>query len=87
LAFLYARQASEIPLPEDQLFVDAGAYRWRALDELATAAYYMGRESLGADALRRLLTENHAPPSEAHRLRANLHFYRQRGWLMDLFGF
>jgi glycosyltransferase involved in cell wall biosynthesis len=38
LAYMFARRASEIPLPPDRLFVDITHYRWRATDELALAA-------------------------------------------------
>ncbi len=38
-AYPFARAASEIPRPDDILFVDDSVYAWRALDELAIAAY------------------------------------------------
>ncbi len=41
LAHLYAQQAARMPRPADILFVDAGVYAWRSLDELAVSAFYV----------------------------------------------
>ncbi|MFN7572006.1 MAG: glycosyltransferase [Betaproteobacteria bacterium] len=47
-AYPFASAAVKTPLPGDALFLDPGMYGWRALDELAVAAYHAGhvRESL-----------------------------------------
>lgn len=42
-AYLYARQATELPLSTDRLFVESAAYTWACKDELALAAFYTGR--------------------------------------------
>lgn len=84
LAWVYAHAAVAIPMPDDLLFVDAATYQWRALDEYAIACFYVGRLDAGAEALRRLLTEGHAPLEELDRLWANAGHYRAAGHLADL---
>lgn len=78
-AYVYAKHASEMTQPQDRLFVDQATYTWRALDEVAISAFYVGtaeaRQSgrIAADAL---LTVNSAvPESERHRIRRNRDFY------------
>jgi tetratricopeptide (TPR) repeat protein len=79
-AYLYAKHASELTQPNDRLFVDGATYTWRALDEVAISAYYVGTENakrVGADASRRLLVIDSAlPTSERDRIKANAQFYR-----------
>lgn len=75
LAHLYAQQAARLPQPADTLFVDAGVYAWRALDELAVSAFYVQALDQGREALQRLLSERRFPASEAQRLQANRRFY------------
>ena len=75
LGHLYARQASALAPPPDLLFVDLSVYRWRALDELATCAYYVGAYHEGRAAIERLLSEGHLPASERARVEANLRYF------------
>ena len=75
LAFIYAQHAASLPRPSDGLFVDEAAYAWRALDEVAIAAFYAGRTTEGRDALQRLLTDERVPLHERPRLVANGVFY------------
>lgn len=75
LGYLYARQAATIPRPPDMLFVDEGAYTWRALDELGTCAFYVGASVDGRRAIERLLSEGKLPASERARVESNLGFY------------
>jgi len=42
-AYLFARRAVELPHQQDGLFIDDDAYTFRRHDELAVAAYYVGR--------------------------------------------
>lgn len=79
LAFLYARAAAEIPLPDDQLFVDATVYQWRALDEVAISAWYVRRYREGAEALARLLEGRHFPEEERVRIEGHVEHYRRLG--------
>jgi hypothetical protein len=78
LACLYARQAAAIPRPDDRLFVDEATYAWRALDELATSAWYVQARDEGRRAAERLLAEQRYPESERARIESNARFYRDR---------
>lgn len=73
-AELFARAAAAIPQPDDTLFVDNSVYRWRALDELAIAAYYVGKRAESRALNERLLAEGHVPESDRPRILANLEF-------------
>ncbi len=74
LAYLFASRAVQTPLPEDILFLDQSVYDWRALDELAVAAYWLGeyRESLEAN--ERLLREGKLPEDQIARVEENREF-------------
>jgi hypothetical protein len=56
------------------LFVDGSVYEWRALDELAIAAYYVGKFRESIDLNLRLLAEGRLPDAERPRIAANLGF-------------
>jgi glycosyltransferase involved in cell wall biosynthesis len=78
LAYLYAKHACGLPPPPDRLFVDQSAYTWRALDELAISAFYVGSSEArrdGAQAAERLMTEGALPASEMDRVAKNRAFY------------
>ena len=79
LAHLYARQAAAVPYPKDGLFVDTAVYAWRALDELAVSAYYIGAQEDGKAALQKLLAENRFPEHERARIENNRVFYGLNG--------
>lgn len=67
--YLVAYRASSIPFPEeDRLFVDASAYRWRALDELAICASQLGNHQEAMSACHRLLTPPHLPFDQRERV-------------------
>jgi glycosyltransferase involved in cell wall biosynthesis len=74
-ALLYARAALAVPVPDDLLFVDVATYAWRALDELAIAAWYAGAHDEGRRAAERLLAEGRFPASERPRIERNLGYY------------
>jgi hypothetical protein len=78
LAYLFARRATEIPRPDDILFVEHGWYEWQALDELAVSAYWMGayRESL--ECCEQLLDGGKLPEAHRERVTANRGFARDR---------
>ncbi|MFF0199475.1 glycosyltransferase [Streptomyces sp. NPDC005017] len=78
LAHLFARRAAELPRPDDILFVEQAWYDWRALDELAVAAYWTGayRESL--EACEQLLDGGRLPGEHRERVLANRDFARGR---------
>lgn len=77
-AYPFARAASDIPKPNEILFVDESVYAWRALDELGVAAYHSKRYAEGLAACERLLRENVLPASEKARVEANLAFCRDK---------
>jgi tetratricopeptide (TPR) repeat protein len=77
-AYLYAKHASEMTKPNDRLFVDEACYTWRALDEVAICAYYVGTpeaHSVGSAAVSRLLASTTLPESELTRVSRNRTFY------------
>ena len=75
LAHLYALRASRIKKTEDLLFVDASVYEWRALDELASSAWYAGALEDGRMASEQLLAEGKFPEAERARIESNSKFY------------
>jgi glycosyltransferase involved in cell wall biosynthesis len=77
-AFVYARQAAEMPLPQGEiLFVPDAIYNFVALDELGATAFAAGRPELGYLACKKLLEEGRAPKSEIERVQQNYNQYLQ----------
>ncbi|MEP7276814.1 MAG: glycosyltransferase [Betaproteobacteria bacterium] len=76
LALLFARAAAATPRPPDQLFVEDAVYAWRALDEVAIAAWHAGARDEGRAAAQRLVAEAHFPASERDRIEKNLAWYQ-----------
>jgi len=75
-AFVYARQAAEMPLPQGEiLFVPDAIYKFVALDELGATAYAAGRPELGFLACKKLLEENRVPQTEIPRIQQNYNQY------------
>lgn len=71
MAHLFACAAKELPLPEhDLLWVDEGAYKWKALDEYALSAHRIGKLEEARVANERLLTL--VPEREVTRIQNNL---------------
>jgi hypothetical protein len=57
MGYLFARQAAAVPVPVgDRMFVDNDIYTWRALDEQAVCASWIGRKTETFELCRRLLT-------------------------------
>jgi glycosyltransferase involved in cell wall biosynthesis len=76
LAFLYAKMASDIPFPQDDiLFVSEDVYKYGILDEIAATAFYAGKPHMGYAACKKLLAENRLPESEVDRVQNNLNQY------------
>ena len=64
LGYLFAERAAEIRLPnEDILFVDDDVYNWRAIDEQAVCASWIGKNEESFMLCRRLLARNDLPDS------------------------
>jgi len=75
LALLFARIAAATPRPADQLFVEDAVYAWRALDELAIAAWHGGARDEGRAAAQRLLAERRFPAVDRERIEKNAAWY------------
>ncbi len=72
LGHLFARMAAEIPLPAaDKLFVHADVYAWRALDEQAVCASWLGLWAETFDICQRLLPRDDIPAEDRTRIVAN----------------
>jgi len=74
LAHLFARASTQIPRPDDLLFIDESCYEWRATDEFAIASYYCGDYAASKQANEDLLASSTLPESERARVEANLQF-------------
>ena len=62
LGYLFAERAAQIPLPEeDILFVRADVYAWRATDEQAVCASWIGKHAEAFTLCRRLLARPDIP--------------------------
>lgn len=74
-ALAFAKAALDIPRPDDILFLDAGSYSWRPLDEYAIAAYWIGKH---ADCLRAcntlLAPDSGLPEVQRERVEKNRQF-------------
>jgi len=77
-AFTFAKEAVRLRHPSGALFVSTHVYEWSALDELATAAFWIGdyEESLRASIT--LLQGNKYPPDMKTRLEQNVDFIHKR---------
>ncbi|RFF29561.1 glycosyltransferase [Wenzhouxiangella sediminis] len=75
-AHLFARRAAATPRPDDILFVDAGAYQWRAHDELAVASYWLGDTETARTLAEQLLKNPNLPETERPRIQKNLQFFQ-----------
>jgi hypothetical protein len=74
LGYLFAQRAAEIPLPEEDLFVlgyFAEIYAWRATDEQAICASWIGRHAEAFTLCRRLLARHDIPEGDRQRIAAN----------------
>lgn len=75
----FASAAHATRRPDDVLFVDEAVYAWRAADELAVSAYWVGRYAEARRLNEELLRGDKLPSSERSRVEANLAFCVQRG--------
>ena len=71
-AYLFAESAAKIPLPEeDRIFVSADVYAWRATDEQAVCASWIGKRAEAFTLCRRLVARPDIPDSDRRRMAAN----------------
>ncbi|MGB3917855.1 MAG: glycosyltransferase [Thiothrix litoralis] len=73
-AYLYALAASDIPMTDDLLFVARNVYEWQAKDELAIAAYWIGRYQQCANLCDQMLSNPNLPEAARTRIQANLDY-------------
>lgn len=72
LGYLFAVGAAEIPLPEDDVIVlDPDLYAWRAVDQQALCAFYIGKQTEAFTLWRRLLARADIPDGERQRIAGN----------------
>ena len=72
LGYLFAERAAEIPLPEkDLILVRADIYGWRALDEQAVCASWIGKHAEAFTLWRRVLARPDIPDDERQRMAGN----------------
>lgn len=77
-AYVFAKTGMLLPRPNDSLFVAEDIYAWRLLDELAVAAYWIGRfeesKACCEEILRRVDSGLHLVPDDTKRVQQNLAF-------------
>jgi glycosyltransferase involved in cell wall biosynthesis len=73
-AYFYAKVASGISRPKDPLFGEVACYDWKIMDELAIAAFYIGKKQEALFLNRALLSSGKLPASEINRIKTNLDF-------------
>jgi hypothetical protein len=72
---LFAQRAAQIPFPEkDVLFVGADVYAWRAIDEQAVCAFWIGKQAEAFMLCRRVLALSDVPDGERQRIAGNRDF-------------
>lgn len=79
VARLFAEAAVARPRPDDILFLDESAYRWRSRDELSLAAYYSGDRVTALALGLALVDDPHVPPADRARIRANVDYFADPG--------
>jgi glycosyltransferase involved in cell wall biosynthesis len=86
LAYMFARQAARIPYPSDSMFVEFSWYDWRALDELAVSAYWVGEYEEAKSCCERLLNGGKLPVEHRERLTQNLECAQRKLGSKELVG-
>jgi glycosyltransferase involved in cell wall biosynthesis/SAM-dependent methyltransferase len=72
LGHLFARLAADIPMPvADRLFMHNDVYAWRAVDEQAVCASWLGKWAETFDLCQRLLARDDIPDEDRTRIAAN----------------
>ena len=77
VGYLFAQRAAEIPFPDEDLFVPGEieqVYAWRAIDEQAVCASWIGRHAEAFTLCRRLLARPDIPDPDRQRIAANRDF-------------
>lgn len=71
LGHLFAERAASLPLPNDVLFVNGSVHAWRALDEQAVCASWIGRPAEAFRISRLLMAHPDVPDDDRTRMSAN----------------
>ncbi len=72
LGYLFAKCAAEIPIPEHEiLYVLADVYAWRATDEQAVCASWIGKQAEAFTLWRHLLARPDLPDEDRERIAGN----------------
>jgi tetratricopeptide (TPR) repeat protein len=77
VGYQFAQRAAEIPFPDEDLFVlgyFAEIYTWRATDEQATCAFWIGKHAEAFTLCRRLLARPDIPDGDRQRIATNRDF-------------
>ncbi|BBX47777.1 hypothetical protein GCM10009641_19740 [Mycobacterium cookii] len=77
LAYLFAQRAATIPIPDNDLLIPAEiaqVYAWRAADEQAVCASWIGKHAEAFTLCRRLLARPDIPDPDRQRIAANRDF-------------
>jgi len=77
LGYLFAQRAAEIPLPDEDLLLPAEiaqVYAWRAADEQAVCASWIGQHAEAFTLCRRLVARPDLPEADRQRIAANRDF-------------
>lgn len=78
LAYLFARQAMDIPFPKDEiLFVPDALYDWAILDEVSACAFHAGYPLIGYEATFKLLQGGKVPKEHLSRVQENFNSYKK----------
>jgi hypothetical protein len=75
-AYIFAKIGTQIAYPAAALFVKAEIYQWQLWDELAVAAYWLGKYQESKQACEEILNLSHSiiPSADLARVQANLDF-------------
>lgn len=71
LGYLFAERAAALPTTDDSLFVSADVYAWRAHDEQAVCASWIGKDREAMDLCRALLARPDIPDDARARIAGN----------------
>jgi predicted O-methyltransferase YrrM len=77
LAVVVARTASELPIPNDSLFVNVEAYTWLSLQELAISAYWAGNKKAAVMCYEEILRRPTTPDGQKPHLETMLALCRR----------
>ena len=79
MGYLFARQAAALPLPaENWVIADTDVYTWRAIDEQAVCASWIGKNSEAFALFQRILSSGHLPEEHRARVTGNRDFCARR---------